>query len=559
MKKNNLKLGEILIESEMINKIQLETALKEQKNTNKKLGEIFVDKGILSETNIIDILSEQLGFPKVDLNQYPINIGAVNMITEDMARKYSLIPIDIEDGELVIAMSDPLNFYAVDDIKLYTKREVKVVISTKKEVESLIERYFSKEASDRIVEEFLEVNPFNEDLDEELMEEMEVTSAPIVRLLNSIIEQGVRRKASDIHIEPFSDYIRVRIRIDGDLTEIMSLNKSNLSPIVTRIKIIGKMDIAEKRIPQDGRIDTSVSGRRIDMRISVLPTVYGEKVVIRLLDKSEFDYSMEKLGLSKNNLENFNKILSKPYGIILVTGPTGSGKTTTLYSILKEFNTKEKNIITIEDPVEYKLDGVNQVQVNTKTGMKFASGLRSILRQDPDIIMVGEIRDAETAEIAIRASITGHLVLSTLHTNDSPSTISRLIDMGVEHYLVSSSVSGIISQRLLKVLCPSCKEEYLATEREKEMLGVSKDRRLVLNKAVGCNACNGGYKGRRAVHEIMVLENNIKRAIKEDVDTELIKEKALENGMSTLFEEAKNLVLEGVTTLNEALKIGIKD
>ncbi|MGO1469654.1 MAG: GspE/PulE family protein [Tissierella sp.] len=559
MKNKNLRLGELLLRSNKINKLDLESALIEQKKSNKKIGEIFVDKGILSEKDIIDTLSSQLGFPKVDIGKYPINIKSVHMIPQEMARKYSLIPIDRESGKLVVAMSDPLNFYAIDDVKLFTKLEIKIVIALESEITNLIDRYFSNESSNKILEELTEDSSLEKDLIKESLEEMEVTSAPIVRLLNSIIEQSVRNRASDIHIEPFSDYVRVRIRIDGDLKEIMTLTKDKLSPIVTRIKIIGKMNIAEKRVPQDGRIDTKLFGKKIDMRISILPTVYGEKIVIRLLDKSEFTYTKDNLGLSEKNLKIFNKILSKPYGIILATGPTGSGKTTTLYSVLKEFNTQDKNIITIEDPVEYKLDGVNQVQVNDKTGMNFASGLRSILRQDPDIIMVGEIRDVETAEIAIRASITGHLVLSTLHTNDSPSTVARLIDMGIEHYLVSSSITGVISQRLIKVLCHNCKTPYKPNISEKEILGIEGNKELTLYKPNGCNSCNKGFDGRTAIHEIMSMEDNVKRAINEDVNIAAIRNAALENGMNTLFKEAITLVIDGQTSLSEALKIGIKD
>lgn len=559
LQNRNLKLGELLLNSKKISEMDLEMALIEQKNSNKKLGEIFVEKRILSQKDIINILSEQLGFPQIDIGKYSINVKAVHKIPQIMAKKYSLIPIDIEDEMLVVAMADPLNFYAIDDIKLFTKMKIKIVIALESEIINLIDRYFGSESSNRLLEEFSESNNLETKPIDESEEDLEVTSAPIVRLLNSIIEQAVRSKASDIHIEPYFDYVRVRIRIDGDLKEIMTLSKGKLSPIVTRIKIIGKMNIAEKRVPQDGRIDTNIFGRPIDMRISILPTVHGEKIVIRLLDKSEFTYSKDTLGLSENNLKIFNKILSKPYGIILVTGPTGSGKTTTLYSILKEYNQPDTNIITIEDPVEYKLDGVNQVQVNDKTGMNFASGLRSILRQDPDIIMVGEIRDVETAEIAIRASITGHLVLSTLHTNDSPSTVARLIDMGIEHYLVSSSITGVISQRLIKVLCNNCKTPYLASIGEKEVLQVDPSKDLTLYEPNGCNACNKGYDGRVAVHEMMVMEDNVKRAISEEVNVEDIRDAALENGMHTLFKEAVTLVIDGKTSLSEALKIGIND
>lgn len=558
MKKINFEIGETLVQDPgQMNKKEFEIDIKNQKNMNKEQEEVFVEKSISTRTDTVNTLSKKSDFLKIDIRKYPINIKAVHMIPSSIARKYKAIPIDINKDHLVVAMSDPLNFYARDDIKLFTKMDVKIVISSEDEIITIIEKYFSDESSKKVLEEFEEYKIIEENLECELLEEAEVTSAPIVRLLNSIIEQAVRNRASDVHIEPFLDYLRVRIRVDGDLTEIMKLSKNNLSPIVTRIKIMALLNIAENRVPQDGRIDTNIFGRNIDMRISILPTVYGEKIVIRLLDKSGFNYSKENLGLSENNLNNFNKILSKPYGIILVTGPTGSGKTTTLYSILKEFNTIEKNIITVEDPVEYKLDGVNQVQVNTKTGMNFASSLRSILRQDPDIIMIGEIRDVETAEIAIRASTTGHLVLSTLHTNDSPSAVARLIDMGIEHYLVSSSIIGIISQRLLKVLCNNCKTTYKANDEEKELLGMIHSEDINLYKPNGCNSCNGGYSGRRAIHEIMVMEDNVKRKITEDIDIEGIRDQALKNGMNTLFKEARNLVLNGETSISEALKIGI--
>lgn len=336
----------------------------------------------------------------------------------------------------------------------------------------------------------------------------------------------------------------------------MSLPRSNLSAIVTRIKIIGRMNIAEKRVPQDGRIETKINGKEIDMRISSLPTVYGEKIVIRLLDKSNFNFTKEGLGFSKRNLELFDKILSQPYGMILVTGPTGSGKTTTLYTVLKELNVVEKNVITVEDPVEYKLHGINQVIVNPKAGLTFASGLRSILRQDPDIIMIGEIRDSETAEIAVRAAITGHLVLSTLHTNDSPSTIARLIDMGIEPYLVSSAVVGVVSQRLVKVLCDNCKEPYEVDYTEKKMLGLPEHEKIILYKPGKCNACNQGFKGRAAVHELMPVNESIRRLIDKNATTDVIREKAIEEGMTTLFQSALALALKGETTFSEVMRVG---
>jgi len=374
--------------------------------------------------------------------------------------------------------------------------------------------------------------------------------------LNSIIEQAVRIRASDIHIEPYQEEIRIRFRIDGDLNEIMHLPKNNLSAIVTRVKIIGRMNIAEKRIPQDGRVEMKINDKEVDMRISTLPTVYGEKIVMRLLDKSGFNFTKEGLGLSERNLRIFNNILSQPYGMILVTGPTGSGKTTTLYTVLRELNVIEKNVITVEDPVEYKLNGINQVQVNPKSGLTFAAGLRSILRQDPDIVMVGEIRDGETAEIAVRAAITGHLVLSTLHTNDSPSTVSRLVDMGIEPYLVSSAVVGIVSQRLVKVLCEKCKEPYEVSYSDKKLLGIDENEHLTLHKAVGCNACNHGYKGRAAVHEIMPINEGVRKLINNNANVDEIRDKALEDGMTTLFQSALNLALNGTTTFEEVMRVG---
>jgi type IV pilus assembly protein PilB len=472
-----------------------------------------------------------------------------------MVRKYQLVAIDKKDNKLVIAMVDPLNFFAVDDVKLYTKMDLETVLATTDDINKLIDKHYSGASTKKVLEEFSDINTDFSDLDEE-KEGEQVTTAPIVRLLNSIIEQAIRTRASDIHIEPYQEEIRVRFRVDGDLKEIMVLPRSNLSAIVTRIKIIGKMNIAERRIPQDGRVETKINDKEIDMRISSLPTVYGEKVVIRLLDKSNFNFTKEGLGFSERNLKLFDQILAQPYGMILVTGPTGSGKTTTLYTVLKELNVPEKNVITIEDPVEYKLNGINQVLVNPKTGLTFAAGLRSILRQDPDTIMVGEIRDGETAEIAIRAAITGHLVLSTLHTNDSPSTVSRLIDMGIEPYLVSSAVIGIVSQRLVKVLCPKCKQEYEATYSEKKILNLPKDEKYILHKAIGCNSCSGGYRGRAAVHELMPINENIRRLIDTNSTVDKIREKAVEEGMTTLFQSALVLALKGDTTFDEVMRVG---
>lgn len=555
-KRHNLRLGELLLYTNKINYNQLEIAIQEQKNSTKKIGQILMDKGWITEEDIMDALEKQLGFTKVDLSTYNVNQKIVNMIPESMARKYNLIPIDEKSGKLIVAMEDPLNLLAKDDVRLYTKMELEPVIAAGEDISNLINRYFTGQSTRQVLEEFEhnEIIYEYDDLEDE--ELIEVTSAPIVRLLNSIVEQAVRNKASDIHVEPYSNEVRIRIRVDGDLQKIMTLPKNNLSPIITRIKIIGKMNIAEKRIPQDGRVETIINGKEIDMRISTLPTVYGEKAVIRLLDKAGLSFTKESLGFNTENLKVFNEILYQPYGMILVTGPTGSGKTTTLYTALRELNTMEKNIITVEDPVEYKLDGINQVQVNAKAGLTFATGLRSILRQDPDIIMIGEIRDSETAEMAIRAAITGHLVLSTLHTNDSPSAVARLVDMGVEPYLVSSAVIGIMSQRLIKVLCNNCKKAYEASYAEKKFLNYPVNQDLTLYSAIGCNTCNQGYRGRVGVHEIMPIDAKMRRLIDKNVNIEDLREAAIKSGMVPLTEAVMNLAIEGRTSFDEVVKVG---
>ena len=554
MQKSTLKIGELLLYAGKISSQELKEGLKAQEGTTRKLGEVLVELGYVTQDDIVEVLEFQLGFPRIDLNRYDINQSVVNLLPESIVKKYKVIPIDKRDGKLIVAMVDPLNFFAVDDIKLYTKMDLESVLATSEDIDKVIERYYTGSKTNKVIQEFTEGALYEDDYEE--VEDEEVASAPIVRLINSLFEQAVRSKASDIHIEPYADELRVRFRIDGDLREITSLPKSNLSAVVTRIKIIGKMNIAEKRVPQDGRVETRIQDREIDMRISTLPTVYGEKIVLRLLDKTSFNFTKEGLGLSKHNLQLFDNILKSPYGMILVTGPTGSGKTTTLYTVLRELNQIEKNIITVEDPVEYRLGGINQVQVNVKTGLTFASGLRSILRQDPDIVMVGEIRDGETAEIAVRAAITGHLVLSTLHTNDSPSTIARLVDMGVEPYIVSSAVVGIVSQRLVKTLCSECKEAYEIDHKEKRMLGLDENETMVLHRPVGCNACNAGYSGRAAVHEIMPVNEGIRKLIDAGETTDIIRKKALDQGMTTLFQSALDLAVQGKTSFEEVMRVG---
>lgn len=555
MSKLKLRLGDILVRNSIITEDQLGKALELQRGTGQKLGAVLIIQGWLTEEQLFMVLEEQYDIPYLDINNIYIDGKVPKLISESLARKHMSIPIKLEKNKLTVAMVDPLDMIAKDDIRITTGYELDVVISAQQDIARAINRYYdSSERAEKAVEEFKSQAGYDEE--ESTEEDADVTNAPMVRLVNTIITQAVRSRASDIHIEPMERILRIRYRVDGELREVMTPAKATHSAIVTRIKIMGKMNISEKRLPQDGRVETIIEGLPIDMRISILPTVYGEKIVIRLLDRNSLVVKKEELGFTMHNLELLDKILKVPEGIILVTGPTGSGKTTTLYTILKELNKESKNIITVEDPVEYRLEGINQVQVNTKAGLTFANGLRSILRQDPDIVMVGEIRDAETAEIAVRAAITGHIVLSTIHTNDSVSTISRLIDMGIESYLVSSSTVGIIAQRLIKKICLKCKTTREASLEELKLLGLPDDYKLSISKGSGCNSCNNtGYSGRTAIHEVLVVDREIRNMISSGQSIDAIKSKAIEKGLMTLNETAKDLVKQGVTTLDEMLRM----
>lgn len=549
-----IRFGDLLVSVGKITEEQLAEVLREQKTSGKKIGELLVNKGYVTELDIIQVLEFQLGIPHIDLDKHYIDPDIPKLINENMARRSVIIPIKKEKNDLTVAMADPLNLFAIDDIKIATGLEVKPVISTQDNIINAIDQYYGKQSAERAIEDFKKQYDVDniDDLDEDILNE--INNAPVVRLVNSIIKQAIKAKASDIHIEPFENKVRVRFRIDGELQEIMSPAKSTHSAIITRIKIMGKMNIAEKRIPQDGRVETSIDGREVDLRISVLPTVFGEKIVIRLLDRSSFLLSKTQLGFSDENLKRIDEILKNPNGIILITGQTGSGKTTTLYSVLREFNSINKNIITVEDPVEYRLEGINQVQVNTKSGLTFAQGLRSILRQDPDIIMIGEIRDTETAQIAVRAAITGHIVISTMHTNDAPSTAVRLLDMGIEPYLITSAVVGVVAQRLVRKICDNCKTKYIPTDSEKNILGISED--LTLYKGRGCSKCyNTGYRGRTAIHEIMHMTKEVKALIESGGSIDSIKENVANQGMVTLRENCKDLVLKGITTVEELIRV----
>ena len=548
------KLGEVFIESGAITEDQLKTALQVSKEKGIVLGETLLELGYVDEKTLYKGLEYFYNVPYIDLSGIVVDKKACTMITEDLAKKHVVIPVKLENNVLTVAMKDPLDFYAMDDIKNATKMNISIAISPKKDILNAIDRYYGSEVAEKAFEDLKrEYSKINlEDLSG--ITENEVTNAPVVRLINSILQNAIKANASDIHIEPTDVNLRIRFRIDGQLHEVMSSTMSAHPAMITRIKIMAQMDIAEKRIPQDGRVETSVNGKVIDLRISSLPTVFGEKVVIRILGGSGGIMNRSQLGISERNLVLFDKIAQSTNGIILVSGPTGSGKTSTLYSLLNDINTPSVNIITVEDPVEYKLEGINQVQVNAKAGLTFASGLRSILRQDPDIIMIGEIRDGETAQIAIRASITGHLVLSTIHTNDVASSVARLVDMGVESYMVSSSLVGVISQRLVRNICPRCKEAYQPIQSERDMLKI--DDAQVLYRGVGCPYCNAtGYKGRSGIHEILVVTREIRDLINRQATTDQLMQMAIQQGTVTLQESCAELVRAGKTTMEELLKV----
>lgn len=549
------RLGDMLKELNYISDYDLNEALNIQKATGKKLGEIFIDSGIISEGDLLKALEAQLGYPIVQLETISVDRDAVTTIPESLARKYNVLPIRFHEGKLVVLMNDPLNILAEEDVAIASGYAVEITLCTRDEIKSAIVRYYSEDYMKKTAEEYKANELEGKEVDANFIDE-EIKNAPAVKMVANIIENAVRSKASDIHIEPFQNRVVVRYRIDGQLYKQLEFTREPLGGLITRIKIMGNMDIAERRVPQDGRIFTEVDGQEVDLRVSILPTVNGEKVVMRILDKDAFNVDKATLGIIDSDLQKLNVIISKPYGIVLVTGPTGSGKTTTLYSLLKDLNDDNKNIVTIEDPVEYTMDGINQVGVNVKAGLNFASGLRSILRQDPDIVMVGEIRDTETAEIAIRAAITGHLVLSTIHTNDAPSSIVRLKDMGVAPYLVASSLVGVVAQRLVRKLCPYCKEAYKADAYEKEILEVPKEKDITIYRKIGCVRCNNsGYKGRTGIYEIMEIHRDIRELIYSDSTVDDIRRVALRNGMDTLNKSAINVVLKGETTVEELLRV----
>ena len=556
--RNKRRLGDILIGAGKINSFQLNEALKSQKLLGKKLGEVLIDLNILTEEEILDAIEEQTGIKKINLNEIGFDRRVIKLISQNLCEKYILIPFDINENKIKVAMSDPLNIYAIDDLSISTGFEVESYISNKSDINKFIQLYYSSEQMNKAAEELSRESLEYKAMSIEVEEIDDVKNAPVVKMIEYLFRNSVEMRASDIHIEPFENEVKIRYRIDGQLQTVNSLQKESLGPLVTRIKILAGLDITEKRLPQDGRIITRIDNQDVDLRVSILPVVNGEKIVIRILNKNSYKIEKQQLGMSEANLKKLYNIISKPNGIVLVTGPTGSGKSTTLYTILNELNSDKSNIVTIEDPVEYTMHGINQVNVNSKTGLTFAKGLRSILRQDPDIVMIGEIRDEETATVAVKAAITGHLVLSTLHTNDAPSTITRLIDMGVEPYLVSTAITGVIAQRLVKKICEHCKESYEASIYEKSILGEDIDKSLILYKGSGCGYCNNtGFKGRTGIYEIMEIEREHKDIITTTNNINKLKDLAIQKGMSTLKEECKILVKSGITTIGELLAVSM--
>jgi type IV pilus assembly protein PilB len=554
-----------LLSTGTITRDQLESALSEGAKSGKRLGEVLIEQKVITEMQLIDVLGVQIGVDFIDLTKTAIPLSLAQVVPKNIAKKYSVVPVRMIGDELYLAMVDPLNFVAIGEVKNATKKRIVPMIATAFATNRAIMTLYGNEGVNRAIDELSQTitvenggfgssdKPNASTLDEE-----DTQSAPTIRLVNSILERAIAENASDIHLEPREDGMVVRMRIDGILHTILNVPK-NLQPSITsRIKVMSNMDIAERRLPQDGRTNVKLKSYDIDLRVSTLPTIYGEKIVIRLLMKSREFLTTQGIGLSGGNLKKYEALTHNTSGVILIVGPTGSGKSSSMYTMIAEVNSEEVNLVTLEDPVEYNLAGVNQVQINEKIGMTFASGLRSILRQDPDIVAVGEIRDAETAEIAMRAAITGHLVLSTVHTNDAISTLDRLLDLGIEPYLITSALKGIISQRLVRKICPNCRREYVPADEELE--NISLDRHALGNRRFyrgeGCSEClNTGYRGRTAVFEILMMTADIKQKFHERAPREELLKAIHGSGFQTILQDCARLVLDGVTTAEEAYRV----
>lgn len=550
------RLGEILVNKGIITQQQLSAVLRLQNENGGRLGDLIVQKGMATERQVMEALSFQLGVSLIDTRTTKIDPKAVALISEELAKRFVMIPVKTDDrGRLILAMADPLNLIAIDEVELRTGMSVVPVLDSKKNILDAIHIFYSRQYTSKALRDLgadIKEHPAAETSFED-----EILDAPAIRLVSSIIRQAVIQNASDIHIEPREERVVVRIRINGELVELLSSPAATHSVMIARLKILGHMNIAEHRVPQDGRTTYTVEGREVDLRISTLPTIYGEKAVIRILDHSRFEHIRQYNMMSGEDLELFRTMINRYSGMVLVTGPTGSGKTTTLYAALAQLNKENRNIITIEDPVEYKIAGINQSQVNSKAGYTFASGLRAILRQDPDVIMVGEIRDTETAKIAVRSAITGHLVLSTMHTQDTASTVSRLIDMDIEPYLISSALSGVVAQRLIRKICQSCKVCYEPSAEEKMLLSLDTETEIRLCRGKGCSVCGGtGYRGLYAIYELMPVYREIRNMIHKKCSSDEIRDIAINKyKLITLREKLIKHILDGITTIDEMHKV----
>lgn len=552
------RLGEILVDSGVITEKQLMSALEGKKKTGERLGEYLVSKGLLTEEQLVRVLKMQLGIDFVDLNSVKVDPALISLVPTSIAKKYRVVPVKLEKGLLYLAMEDPLNFMAIEEVKVATRKRVIPMIAYRNSVDRAINIFYGSFGANKAIIEMQETT-VSETLAQKVIDEevAESNNAPTVKLVNSIIERAINEKASDIHIEPLEDNMRVRIRVDDTLSNILNIPKNLQRTVVSRLKIMGNMNISERRIPQDGRSEYYMkNGKKIDLRLSTLPTIFGEKVVIRLLNRDSAFLSWKAIGIRDEDYKKYKKLIQNTSGMILVVGPTGSGKTSTLYSMINELQSETINMISLEDPVEFKFEDVTQVEINEKTGLTFAKSLRACLRQDPDIICIGEIRDRETAETAMRAAITGHFVLSTIHTEDSISAIDRLLDLGVPPYLIAGAVRGIISQRLVRKICPDCKEVYKPDPFTLDLAGFSQDEDLVFYKGAGCYKCfNVGYRGRTGVFEIVNFNSDIRELIGNGADsTKLRKAFASQTDYTTMLENGRKLVEDGVTTPDELIR-----
>jgi type IV pilus assembly protein PilB len=557
MRLKKIRLGDLLIEKGLLNEAQLKVALNEQKKHGKKLGETLVDLGYVDEDTLLEVVSEQLGITKISVNQIEFSEELKSIIPGNVARRLNVLPVKLDKNILHIATNDPTNVFNIDEVARITRKDLEISVISLDDYLKAFDKIYGSEDKLFKIAESVERSILEMGSDEKFLENV-AENSPAVSLVDAIISKAVGEKASDIHIEPDEENLRIRFRVDGILHEVVILNRILHPAIISRIKIMSNMNIAEKRVPQDGRFKIKINFKDIDFRVSTLPTSYGEKIVMRVLDRSKAMLELKNIGMDNHSLEVYQSIVEKPYGIILISGPTGSGKTTTLYATLNQLNSIDKNIVTVEDPIEYNFKLINQVQVDEAAEVTFASALRSILRQDPDIIMVGEIRDKETAEISIQASLTGHLVLSTIHTNDAISSVTRLVDMGIEPFLVSTSVIGLIGQRLVRKVCSNCKTEYTPENELLDRIGYDLNSQIKFVRGEGCPECHyTGYSGRIGIYEVLKVDSKIRELINKNASIDIIKDYAINNGFRTMYQSGMLLAKAGITTLEEVMRVTV--